>query len=274
MQGFFAQVGAQAPIPAIVSNDWGRGKSLLFAFDLAAMLTADPSQDDAQLRGLVNASVRHAASASSTLTLGDLTQLAASVGNQGTRTVAFRAEASLPAALVSIATIPPAQITANTDGSALAVWNFILPGGATQELDWLVRAQQVGSHGAPLTVYSLPSPGSTLPPKLRASTTWSAEVRGADSLLEQVMPTVDAVDPAAASDKGNKSKALAAAAGAIALHRQGSYEAAIVQWLASADALAAIKSADATAARSAVALAMEASTDALCIQRCGTAACQ
>jgi len=274
-QGLFSQMpGSQAPVPAIVSNDFGRGKSLLFAFDLAAMLTADVVQASAPLAQFVITSASYGASGSPTLTLGDLTQLNASISNQGTRTVAFKAEATLPVGLASIATIPQAQLTANSDGSTLATWSFSLAGGATQELGWLVRAGQTGSFSVPLSIYSMPNAGSSLPPKLRASTAFTAEVKDAQTLLQQVQAAVNALNPSASSDKSNKTKAVNAVNQALSLHNQGSYEQAIGQWLAAADALAGIGSADTTAARGAVALAIEASTDALCIQRCGTAACQ
>ena len=185
-QGLFTQVpGQQAPIPAIVSNDYGRGKSLLFAFDLAAMMTADVVQANSQLAGLVTTSASYGASGSPTLTLGDVTQLSASINNQGTRTVSFKAEATLPAALASIATAPQAQVVTNADGSTLATWNFSLAGGATQELGWLVRAMQTGSFSVPLSIYSLPSAGSSLPPKLRVTTTFAVDVKDAASLLQQ-----------------------------------------------------------------------------------------
>ncbi|ROZ79731.1 carboxypeptidase regulatory-like domain-containing protein [Ramlibacter sp. WS9] len=274
-QGLFTQVpGQQAPVPAIVSNDHGRGKSLLFAFDLAAMITADVVQANSQLAGFVSTSASYGVSGSPTLTLGDITQLSASTNNQGTRTVSFKAEATLPAALASISTAPQAQLTVNTDGSTLATWNFTLAGGATQELNWLVRATQAGSYSVPLSIYSMPNVGSSLPPKLRVTTTFVVDVKDAASLVQQPLPTANALEPTASSDKSNKTKALSAIANAQSLHAQGSYEQAIVQWLAAADALTGITSVDTTAARQAVALALEASTDALCIQRCGTAACQ
>ncbi|ROZ79736.1 carboxypeptidase regulatory-like domain-containing protein [Ramlibacter sp. WS9] len=274
-QGLFTQVpGQQAPVPAIVSNDHGRGKSLLFAFDLAAMITADVVQANSQLAGFVSTSASYGVSGSPTLTLGDITQLSASINNQGTRTVSFKAEATLPAALASISTAPQAQLTVNTDGSTLATWNFTLAGGATQELNWLVRATQAGSYSVPLSIYSMPNVGSSLPPKLRVTTTFVVDVKDAASLVQQPLPAATALEPTASADKSNKTKALSAIANAQSLHAQGSYEQAIVQWLAAADAIAGITSVDTAAARAAVALALEATTDALCIQRCGTAACQ
>lgn len=260
--------------PAVVSNDYGRGKSLLYAFDLAGMITADSVGADAQLAGFVRASASHAASASPTLTLGDITQLSASITNQGTRTVAFKAEATLPAGLNSVATAPSAQLTINSDGTMLATWNFTLAGGATQELTSQVRAAQTGSYSVPFAIYSMPNPGSALPPKLRTSANVVLEVQDAAQVQQPVPPSLEALQPTASSDKSNKTKAVNAVSQALALHAQEQYEQAIGQWLAAADALLTISSADTRQARAAVALALEASTDALCIQRCGSASCQ
>jgi hypothetical protein len=273
-EGLFTQVpGQQAPIPAIVSNNYGRGKSLLYAFDLAAMVTADALQANAQLRGFITTSATHTASGSPTLTTGDVTQLSASINNLGARTVALRAEATLPAGLVSLATNPQAQLTANTDGSTHAVWAFTLPGGATQDLSWLVRVVQIGSYSMPLAIYSQPGAGST-PPKLRATSNFTLEARAAATLLQDALAAVNAVEPTTSSDKSNTTKAVNAVAQATALHSQGSYQRAIAQWLAAANALIGMTSVDTATARSALALAIEASADALCIQRCGTADCQ
>lgn len=71
-----------------------------------------------------------------------------------------------------------------------------------------------------------------------------------------------------------EAKASAAVQSALDLHAQAQYEQAIVQWLAAADGLVAITSVDTKEARKAIALALEATTDALCLQRCGSASCQ
>jgi protocatechuate 3,4-dioxygenase beta subunit len=274
-QGSFApQSARQAPVPAVVTNDWGSGKSLLFAFDLAAMVTADVVQAHAQLANFVRVSAGHAASGTPTLTIGDLTQLAATVTNQGTRTVTFKAQATLATGLTSISTEPAAQITTASDRSTVATWMFTLPAGAAQELTWLVQATQAGSFGTPLSVYSMPRAGSTAAPKLRATATMGAQVQAAQTLLAEPVAALSLLQPVGSSDKSNRTKAVSAVAAALSLQAQGSYEQAIVQWLAAADAVAAITSVDTTPAKQAIALALEASTDALCIQRCGSATCQ
>lgn len=274
-QGLFTATGGnQGPVPAVVSNDWASGKSLLWAFDLAGMVTADQMAANGQLAAFVSTSASHAASGTATLTVGDITQISASVTNQGTRTVSFKAEATLPVGLSSIGTQPPAQLTTNTDGSTTAVWNFSLEGGKTQPLAWTVKAAQAGSHSVPLQVYSLPRAGSTAAPKLRAEASIEVQVHEGQALVQQPQLQVNAIQPSANSDKQDKTKAINAVAQAQGLHAQGNYEQAIVQWLAAAEALARITSADTSQAQKAVALALEASTDALCNQRCGSAGCQ
>jgi hypothetical protein len=266
--------GLFGTVPAVVSNDWGSGKSLLWAFDLAGMVTADQMAANSQLAAFVSASASHAQSGTATLTVGDITQLNASVTNQGTRTVSFKAEATLPVGLSSISTQPAAQLTTNSDGSTTAVWSFTLEGGKTQQLAWSVKANQAGSYSVPLQVYSLPRAGSTAPPKLRAEASIEVQVHEGQALVQQPQVEVNAIQPTASSDKADKTKAANAVAQAQSLHAQGAYEQAIAQWLVAAEALANITSADTTQAQRAVALALEASTDALCIQRCGSAGCQ
>jgi hypothetical protein len=255
--------------PAVVSNDFGSGKSLLFAFDLAAMVTADVVQANGQLSTFVNTSATNAASGTVTLTLGDVTQVVASATNQGTRTVSFKAEATLPAGLTSMATVPAAQLVTNANGTVQATWNFTLAAGATQDLRWTVQAGQTGNFEVPFSIYSLPRAGSTAPPKLRASGTASLEVKTGTELAQKPAVAIDALHPTTSSDKNKKNKAQQAAFFAASLHAQGNHEAAIDQWLAAADALADITSVDTTDAQKAVALAIEASTDESCVQHHG-----
>jgi hypothetical protein len=268
------KTGAQTTVPAVVSNDYGNGKSLLFAFDLAGMITADVVRANGQLATFVSVSAANAASGSPTLTLGDVTTLAASVTNQGTRTVSFRAEATLPVGLASLTTTPAAQLASNTDGTTKATWTFTLAGGATQDLGWTVRALQAGTFNAPISVYSLPRTGSTAPPKLRASGTMTAEVKDAATLNANAKTGVDALQPTAMADKLWKFKAAAAVNTALAFYAHGNYEQAIAAWLAADDALGAVGSVETAPARLAIAMAVEAATDALCIQKCGSAVCQ
>jgi large repetitive protein len=274
-QGVFTQIpGEQAPVPAVVSNAYGQGRSLLFAFDLAAMISANGASAQNQLGAVVTTSASQTASGSPTLTIGDLTLLATSVTNQGTRTVVFRAEATVPAGLTITAVAPEGTVSTDASGSSTVTWVFSLSAGSTRELGLQLRALQPGSYAVPLVIHSMPAPGSTLPPRVRYSGTFPLEVKDAASMLHQALAQVMALQAISSSDKSNRTKAMDAASQALALHNQGSYEQALAQWTAAADALTGITSVDNAAARAAISLAMEATTDALCIQRCGSAVCQ
>lgn len=274
-QGVFSQSpGQAAPVPAIVSNSYGAGRSLLFAFDLAGMIGADSAPGSTPLRSFVTTSSGYAASLPGALTIGDLTLLHASVSNLGSSTVALQLRSTLPPGLTSTWATPSPLLTANIDGSTTALWNVTLPAGASLDLLWQVRALQSGSYNMPLTAFTVPQGGTGGSAKLRNSSSWQFEVEDVQAMVAQPALATLALQPSHSADKNARNKALEAIAQAQALHAQGQYEGAIPQWLAAADALASIGSADTQAARAAVALALEASTDALCIQRCGSAACQ
>ncbi|MBI5278679.1 MAG: carboxypeptidase-like regulatory domain-containing protein [Burkholderiales bacterium] len=274
-QALFSQLpGNQSPAPALVSNAFGQGRSLLFAFDLAGMIALDASAADAPLRGLAGAAIAHAVSESAPLTLGDLSTVHASVTNQGSRTVSLSVTATLPAGLAPLQASGVPQLTPNADGSTAAVWTFSLTGGATAGIEWLVRADAARGYSVPIQVHSLPAAGGTAAPRLRESTSASLEVLDAAALLHGALSATQALEPSDPQDKIKRTKALDAVMQALGLHSQGQYEAALANWMEAASELEKIGSADTSAARLAVALAIEASSDALCFQRCGNASCQ
>jgi hypothetical protein len=274
-QAQFTQVpGQQTPVPAVVSNAYGSGNSLLFAFDLAAMMTADPNAVAAPLVNFVTTSANYSAGATATPTIGDVMQVEASITNQSTRTATLQVVATLPVGLTSISAAPNAQLTTNTDGSVQATWTYTAAAGSTQNLDWQVRASQPGSYSIVYKVYSLPSQGSSASPKLRQTASVNVTVMDAATLLQQAQTQVNALQPTASNDKSNKTKAQAAVSQAVAYYGQGNWEGAITQWIAAADAIEAITSVDISAARTAVSMAIEATADAACVQKCGSAGCQ
>lgn len=263
-QAWFSQMpGNQAPLPAIVSNGYGQGNSLLFAFDLAGMVTADPQASNAQLRDAMIVTAIQSANGTQTLTIGDLTALAMSVSNQGTRTTAVEVRASLPAGLAHhSANIEPAQVQ-QQGGTTSVTWKIALASLQRRELTWRVLARQPGVFEIPVNFYSVPQRAGEVP-RLLDTRSFSLAVQQPSQLVQEALAQVQALQPTAASDKSDKSKAVNAANQAVGLHAQGRYQEAITQWLAAADALINIASAPTTAARDAVAKALEASTDALC----------
>jgi hypothetical protein len=264
-QAWFTQIpGQQGPIAAIVSNRYGQGGSLLFAFDLAAMITADAQASGAQLREVMGITASHSANGTQTLTLGDLTALAMSVANQGTRTTAVQIKAALPAGISHhSANIAPTTIEQQAANAGTVTWTISLGSLQSRELIWRVLAKQAGVFELPVAFWSVPQrAGATA--RLLDSRSFTLTVQQPAQLVQDAQAQVQALQPQAASEKSAKTKALEAATLAAGLHAQGRYQEAIGQWLAAADALITIASADTGAARDAVARALEASTDALC----------
>ena len=256
--------GNQAPAPAIVSNHYGNGSSLLFAFDLAGMVAADAQAAGAQLRDLMTVTASHSANGTQTLTIGDLSVLAMRVANQGTRATAVEVRASLPAGVVHhSASIAPTEVNQQGTGAGTVSWTIPLGSMQSRELLWRVLARQAGVFELPVQFYSVPqAPGETR--RLLDSRSFTLTVQPPAALVQDAPAQIQLLQPTVSKDKNDKTKALNAANAAASLHGQGRYQEAITQWLAAADALIGIGSADTTAARDAVAKAIEASTDALC----------
>lgn len=252
---------------AIVSHRYGAGASLVFAFDLAAMLGADPAQADARLKAVVSTTAGHLGSAgTATLSVGDVVALNLSVGNQGTRAVTLELNASLPPGLSHhSASVAPEQVSApEAAGQPGTVsWTLALAPQSQQQITWRVRVDQAGSHSLPLTLHSVPD-GTNELPQLLAGHNETLNVEAGDALRQQALPAIQALQPPKAGGRSYKTQAIQHVGNAQALHAQGRYQDALVQWMSAANSLIGITGVDVSPARDAVALALEASTDALC----------
>ena len=134
---------------AIISHRYGAGASLVFGFDLAAMLDADPAQADARLKAIVRATAGHLGSAgTATLSVGDIVAVNLSVGNQGTRAVTLELNAHLPPGLShSSASLAPEQVNdpeaAGRPGTVS--WTLELAPQSQQHITWRVRVDRAGN---------------------------------------------------------------------------------------------------------------------------------
>ena len=266
-------------LASLLSNRYGNGTSLLFAFDLAGMVAADPQAGGAQLRDVMTVTASQSANGTQTLTIGDLTALAMGMSNQGTRASAVEVRASLPAGITHhSASIAPTQVSQQGTSAGTVTWTIPLAALQSRELVWRVLAKQAGVFEMPVSFYSVPQrAGETK--RLLDSRSFTLTVQNPGQLVRdalakvQALPTLPTSNKNDKNDKNDKSdgkggnartQALNAATQAASLHTQGRYQEAIPQWLVAADALITITSVDTTAARDAVAKALEASTDALC----------
>lgn len=259
--------GYNAGRSAIVSNRYGAGASLVFAFDLAAMLGADPAQTDERLKAVVRTTAGHLGSAgTATLSVGDIVAVNLSVGNQGTRAVTLELNASLPAGLThSSASVAPEQVSApDAPGRPGTVsWTLELAPQASQQITWRVRVNEPGHYSLPVSLLSVPD-GTAQVAQLLGNTSETLNVLAGDTLRQQAQPAIQALQPPKAGGRSYKAQALQHVGEAQALHAQGRYQDALVQWMSAANNLISITGVDASGARDAVALALEASTDALC----------
>lgn len=256
-EGRFA--GGYSAYPAIISHRYGAGASMLFAFDLAAMVTPPDATQNTVLGQILQATASQTAGGTGTLAVGDVAAVAITLTNP----------AAVPASVQLIASLPPGIAHADASPQPTAVgtgtvsWLASVPAGQSLQLLWRVRTSQAGTISLPLAVYSVPQ-GPVA--QLLHSQVLSLNVAADAAQLQAALPAVQALAPTRASERSSKNAAIAAINNALALNAQGRYTDAIAQWTAAANALIGITSADTSAARTAVARALRASTGALCQQ--------
>jgi hypothetical protein len=266
-QGLFTTVpGNQGPAPAIVANRYGAGHSMLFAFNLGAMLAADPQAADARLKEVVTASLARAGSNLATVTTGDAALFGVSLVNEGSRTGSARVVATLPAGIGYLGSnVEPSTVAGDSTSGGTVTWTVALPAGATRELTLRVRADNTGEFTIPVAVYSLfEGSGGGTQTRLNETVPLNLSVTAASGLVQAPAQAVNAVAAATSSDLAAKDKAARAVTAAQQAHAQGQYQQALVQWETAADALISIAGADTSAARTAVAWALEVTQDGLC----------
>jgi hypothetical protein len=258
-QGLFTQVpGDQGPAPAIVSNRYGNGSTLLFAFNLAAMLTADPNAQDARLRHVVVASANQVGSVADVLTAADAAALSLTLNNEGNAAAIVQVVASLPAGL----SYSGSNVSPGTQAGSTVTWTISMPAQASQELVVRVRADQSGEYVIPIALYSLNGSGQVTSALETANLALS--VAPAAGRLQAPTSVVQAIAANTSSELAAKNKAAKAVADAQAAQAEGQYQQALGHWVSATDALISIAGADSTAARNAISLAIESSQDALC----------
>jgi hypothetical protein len=285
-------------VPAIVSNRYGAGQAMLFAFDLAAMVTQDMQQTatiNLPLQHIVSTTASQVgssmlnATASSTvgqaLTIGDLQAQGVNLGNSSNQTVTAQVTISLPAQLTysSASLIPASVIASSTAGTATIPaqvnWLVTLAPQQSQQLIWRVKVQSVptatATFAVPVQVFSTGQGSGTSSSQLQATYSFSINAIASNTLIAKALPAVQALLPVPAAERNAKTRAITAITSATSLHNQARYSEAIVKWIDAANELLSLTSLSNTsansatqaayaAARTAVALALEASTDGQC----------
>jgi hypothetical protein len=233
--GAVQAVFAAAPIrPAIVTNGYGLGRAILFAYDLVdTLMTQGSSAQDA----LVSAALGWLAPApAAVLEAGTYTVLRAKVTNVGIA-ADLKATFTPPAGATVLGTAP----AATADASGRPVWTFSLDSGATKNLDIALRLPaNTGSFTANISINS--ARGDLATP---FSTFETLNVESADTVAPRVAGELAALS-VASNDKSDRDRAVANIRAAQASLASGDSDRAIDQLLEACERLRKITSVDVT----------------------------
>ena len=223
---------------AIVTNQYGLGRGILFAYNLVATLMTQPST---ALNDLVSAAIGWAAPAPAAVSEArTYTVLRARVTNVGIG-ADLKATFTPPAGATVLGTAP----AATPDASGRPVWTFTLASGATKNLDIGLRLPaNTGSFTANISIDSarndLVTPFSTFV---------TLSVESADTVAPRVAAELAALNITASSDKSDRDHAVSSIRAAQASMTSGAYEQAIGQLIDASEHLLKITSADVSAQR-------------------------
>ena len=223
--------------PAIVTNQYGLGRGILFAYNLVATLMTQPSSTQ---NDLVSAAIGWVAPAPAAVSEArSYTVLRARVTNLGLP-AELKATFTPPAGATVLGTAPGVDVPP----SDRPVWTFRLDSGATKNLDIALRLPAVtGSFSASLSVdlsTGLPSPFTSFV---------TLAVESADTVAPRVAAELAALNITASSDKSDRDHAVSSIRAAQASMTSGAYEQAIGQLIDAAEHLLKITSADVSAQR-------------------------
>jgi hypothetical protein len=229
---------ASANSPAIVTNQYGQGRVVLFAYDLLGTLIARPS---AAQTDLVQANLAWVAPEPAAVSAArSYTVLRARIGNVGSL-AELRATFTPPAGGTVLGTAPAAQ----PDASGRPVWSFTLDSGATKNLDIGLRLSAASANNtASIAIDSIRN-GVAAP---YGSFGVTLSVESADIVAPRLGVELAALN-LANSDKSDRDHAIAGVLAAQSSLAAGAYEQAIGRLINVAGRLLKITSGDVSAQR-------------------------
>lgn len=238
----FSGTGPNATGPAILTHDYGQGRSILFSFDLVSSLRAQ-----ALWQPVLQSALQYLLPAQpGTLTPGALLPVKTTVASQGPAT-GVQVNMTLPAAAAAIGSSPTATLdaAANTAG-----WAFDLAAGQTRELFLTLRVPPASGSYALQTRVSTVSNGAATP--YGAPLPLSFTVAAAAQSHTDARAALLALPLASKKDQQARDKLLqdlSAAMAAFDLHSAKGYEDAIAKLAGVVDCLGKLSTADTTAVR-------------------------
>src|SRR5882672_6456332 len=223
--------------PAIVTNQYGLGRGIFFAYDLVGTLMTQPS---GALNDLVSAGIAWAAPVPAAVSEArSYTVLRARVTNVGIA-ADLKATFTPPAGATVLGTVP----AATPDASGRPVWTFTLASGATKNLD--VGLRLPANTGTFTANISIDSARNDLATPFSKFITLSVE--SADTVAPRVAGELSAL-AVSSSEKSDRDQAVSSIRAAQASLAAGASDMAIDQLVEASERLLKITSVDVSAQR-------------------------
>lgn len=270
----FPSPGNQGDTPAVVSNVFGQGRSIVFAFDLLRML-AEPAggsgSSNTAHQDLVRRALDFTASAANNPVVGSPVALQTTLINTGSQAQTVRLVAVLPAGVSLLSASPQATVmpsTATATEQRQASWDITLSAGQSRAVVLRLAFNPAGAYDIAWRVQEIGalSGGGTGSTSL-ANTSKVVNVASITDLLRHAQAAVNAMRVTQNRDVQALQRAQrnVMAVESYVLQRQD-FMGAIPFWLDAADQLDIIGPSLSEAASLAIAQALHATQRALCPQ--------
>ncbi|MDP5241122.1 carboxypeptidase regulatory-like domain-containing protein [Uliginosibacterium sp. 31-16] len=261
--------GVQDVSPAVTLNAFGQGHALLFAFDLADMMSAQTAAQSDNLRDVVSRSLSTVAPVltaphasrpfGARIQLTNSGALLANTSLRLTLPVGFKLEEAYPQTTVAQQVL--------TDGRTVLSWVLNSAPGDNKDVVLRLRAGTSAGHfDLPLEAVLTPvsSDGVLGAPLPTASYTLGVDVLAAAAISANTVPVVQALVPSVANELAARDRALTQLAQANTALAQASYQAALDGLVLAADEIRSISSVNTDAPRLAISQALESASAPLC----------
>lgn len=214
---------------AIVANNYGLGKGLLYGFDLVDTLMAQPTS--ALLKSLVSQGIGYVAPAATTATTtGGYLTLQTKVTNTAVIAQQIEATVTLPAGAVFVESDP-----ATTERTATTLtWRASVPANSTLVFDWSLRAPTTAGDFPITTVLNRQELGAYVAVDTK---TTAITVKGAAALLTQLNTQIPALAPTSQQERQSRDRAATSVQSAQTKRTTANYDGAISDLIGAGDDL-------------------------------------
>jgi choice-of-anchor A domain-containing protein len=233
-----ASFGTTAGDPAILSNTYGSGRAMEFAFDFAGTLQAQSTST--QLRTLVQQAFTWLAPAPLTkFTADGYVGIVTTVQNPATTAQTVDVTATLPTGFAFLSSTPAPQTTTATQ----VTWHVPVAASQSVVIEWAVRAPlAAATHNVAFQANRTAPVSDALP-----GTSLAIEVTSIDPSTTQVVTALNALSPTPTAERQARDRAVTSILDAQAKAGQGLYEGAIAKYLSAGDDIGLIASLPAAA---------------------------